>query len=161
VQRTFLALALLVAGCGAGGADRPKDGGLSNKTLPVNEYVERADDICREAATRALKLETEIKEADSADETADGIEKELQIIREMREDLEALGVPKGEADVAKELVAGIHDAEPHLERVVEAMRDGDEDAAKEAGKRYREASMESARQVQRSGLDFEVCGSGA
>lgn len=161
MQRTFLALALLAAGCGAGGADRPEDGGLSNKTLPLNEYVARADDICREAATRALKLETEIKDADSADETADAIEKELQIIREMREGLEALGVPKGEADVARELVAGIHDAEPHLARVIEAMRDGDEDAATEAGKRYREASMESARKVQRSGLDFEVCGSGA
>ena len=135
--------------------------GFQSKTLPVNEYVARADDICREAATRALKLETEIKDADSADEIADAIEKELQIIREMREDLEALGVPKGEADVAKELVAGIHDAEPHLERVIAAMRDGDEDAAKEAGQRYREASMESASQVQRSGLDFEVCGSGA
>ncbi len=161
MQRILLALALLAAGCGAGEADRPDEGGLADKTLPVNEYVARADDICREAATRALKLQREINEADSADETADAIEKELRIIREMREDLEALGVPKGEEDVAKELVGGIRDAEPHLERVIAAMRDGDEDAAKEAGQRYREASTESARQVQRSGLDFEVCGSGA
>ena len=157
----FLALALLAAGCGSGEADRPDDGGLADKTLPVNEYVARADDICREAATSALKLQREINDADSADETADAIEKELTIIREMREDLEALGVPKGKAEVARELVAGISGAEPHLERVIEAMRDGDEDAAKEAGQRYREASMESARQVQRSGLDFNVCGSGA
>ena len=161
MKRILLALALLAAGCGGGEAGRPDEGGLSSKTLPVNEYVARADDICRDAATRALKLETETEDADSADEIADAIEKELQIIREMREDLEALGVPKGEADVAKELVAGIHDAEQHLEDVIAAMRDGDKDAAKEAGQRYREASMESARQVQRSGLDFEVCGSGA
>jgi len=161
VLRTFLVLTLLAAGCGAGNADRPDEGGLADKTLPVNEYVARADDICREAATSALKLQTETKDADSAAEIADALDKELQIIRQMRAELEALGVPKGEADVAKELVAGIREAEPHLERVIAAMRDGDEEAAKEAGQRYREASMASARQVQRSGLGFEVCGSGA
>jgi gamma-glutamylcysteine synthetase len=161
MRRLFLALALLAAGCGAGEADRPDDGGLSSKTMPVSEYVARADDICRESATRALNLQKEIRDADSTNEMADALEKELRNLREMRKDLEALGVPKGEADVAKELVAGIRDAEPHLERVIAAMRDGDGDAAEEAGQRYREASTESARQVQRSGLDFEVCGSAA
>lgn len=165
MRRAIVALALiglLAGGCGSedSQSQKPVDSGPADKTIPLDEYVTRADLICRKAAARALKLEARIGKAASPQATAELLEQQLQIIRDMRADLEALGIPQGKEAVAEEFIAGIRRAEPHLERVIAAMRDGDEKAASEAGQRYHEASFGSARQVQRSGLDFNACGSG-
>ena len=121
----------------------------------------RADDICRDVVKRVLKLRSTMQGSRSADEVADVLEQQLEIVREMGARLEALGSPEGKREIAEEFVADIRDAEPDLEETISAMRDGDRKRATEAAQRYREASLESARQVQNSGLDFEVCGSGA
>jgi hypothetical protein len=155
-------LGVLAAGCGGENGGAPEGNGeLADQTLPVDQYVKRADDICRDVAQRVLALRGELTGSPSADEVADVLAKQLRIVRGMRSRLGALGAPEGKREVAEEFVADIRDAEPHLERTIDAMRDGDENRANEAGQRYREASLESAREVRDSGLDFEVCGSGA
>jgi len=158
----LLLLGVLAAGCGGetGTAVEEKPQ-LADKTLPVDEYVRRADDICRDVVKRVLKLRSRVQGSRSPDEVADVLEQQLEIVRQMGARLEALGSPEGKRAIAEEFVADIRDAEPHLERTISAMRDGDQKRANEAAQRYREASLESARQVQNSGLDFEVCGSGA
>ena len=158
----LLLMGALAAGCGGDkGSAVEQEPKLADKTLPVDEYVTRADDICRDVVERVLKLRSRIQGSPTANEAADALEEQLEIVREMGTRLEALGSPEGKREVAEEFVADIRDAEPDLERTISAMRDGDQKRATEAAQRYREASMESARQVRDSGLDFEVCGSGA
>ncbi len=157
----FIALA---AGCGGGGngnESASEPGRLADKTLPVETYVRQADDICRDTLNEVLGLRRRAGTAPSAARAADLLEEQLRIVRRMRARLEALGAPEGKRAVAEEFIADIVDAEPHLEKTIAALREGDNDAANEAARRYREASLESARQVRESGLDFEVCGSGA
>ena len=154
-------LGVLAAGCGGEtGTAAEENSRLADKTLPVDEYVRRADDICRDVVRRVVKLHSRVQGSSSPDEVADALEQQLEIVREMEARLEALGSPEGKQEIAEEFVADIRDAEPHLERTISAMREGDQERANEAAQRYREASLESARQVQNSGLDFEVCGSG-
>ena len=158
----LLLLGALAAGCGSDkGSAVEQEPKLADKTLPVDEYVTRADDICRDVVDRVLELRSRMQSSGSANAAADVLEEQLEIVREMRTRLEALGAPEGKREIAEEFVADIRDAEPDLERTISAMRDGDKKRATEAARRYREASLESARQVQNSGLDFEVCGSGA
>lgn len=159
-----LAFAALAAGCGGGGdgdGSASEPGRLADKTLPVDTYVRRADDICRDTLNEVLGLRRRAGSSPTAARIADLLEQQLRIVRRMRSRLEALGAPEGKREVAEEFIADIVDAEPHLEQTIEALRAGKKDEANEAARRYREASLESARQVRESGLDFEVCGSGA
>lgn len=160
----LLVFVVLAAGCGGGGdgdgaASEPH--GLADKTLPVDTYVRRADDICRDTVDEVLALRRRATGSPTADQAADLLEEQLRIVRRMRARLEALGAPEGKRAVAEEFIADIVDAEPHLEKTIAALRAGDKEEANAAARRYRDASLESARQVQESGLDFEVCGSGA
>jgi hypothetical protein len=159
-----LLLALtFAAGCGGGDgdgadADEPE---VADRSVPTNEYVTKADDICRDVGQRVLALRDELRTAEDRNQAADILQRQLEIVRDMRRRLAALGAPDGNRELAEELIADIADAEPHLEDTIDALRAGDEERANESGQRYAEASLESARQVRDSGLDFEVCGSGA
>jgi hypothetical protein len=159
----LLAVAAIGAGCGSDGGNGggSADSELAKTTLPADDYVRRADDICRDTVRRVLELRDEVEGTPTAKEGAALLERQLEIIREMRARLAALGSPQGKREIAEEFIADIHDAEPHLADTIEALRDGDQRRAEAAAQRYREATMESARQVRDSGLDFEVCGSGA
>jgi hypothetical protein len=157
-------LLVLAGGCGSDGGEgnaSSERSGVADKTLPVDQYVARADDVCRTVAKRVLAIQEELPTAQDPKKAADLLTRQLDAVRDMREGLAALGAPEGKRELAVELVADIEDAEPHLEDTIEALRDGDEQRAGESVQRYSEASMESARQVRESGLDFEVCGSGA
>jgi acyl-CoA reductase-like NAD-dependent aldehyde dehydrogenase len=165
VRVLFLFLVVLAAGCGGEqeqGGDTVAGGvSIADQRLSPEKYVELADDICADTARRVLDIQQDVKNANSPDEAADLLERQLRAVRDMRDRLAALGLPEGRESVARELVTDIDDALPHLEAAIEAMRDGDETRAQESAQRYAAASMESARQVRDSGLDFEVCGSGA
>jgi septation ring formation regulator EzrA len=166
VQFLLLAVVLLAcaAGCGSNEGDEgssPDQAEVAERTLPTDEYVSKADEICRDVATQVVALRDEMTGVEDREKVADLLTRQLEAVREMRERLAALGAPEGNREVAEELIADIQDAEPHLEETIQALREGDEERAQENAQRYASASMESARQVRESGLDFEVCGSGA
>jgi acyl-CoA reductase-like NAD-dependent aldehyde dehydrogenase len=163
---TLLVLALVAAaGCGGGdddGADTVAGGvTIADRTVSPEQYVDQADDICADTARRVVAIQQDINKADTPRKAADLLERQLEAVRDMRDRLAALGLPEGQEEVAKELLTDIDDALPHLEAAIEAMRDGDEERATESAQRYAASSLESAREVRDSGLDFEVCGSGA
>ena len=163
MRAAMLLAVVIAAGCGGDGSNGggSPDSELAKTSLPVDDYVRRADDICRDTVRRVLELRAEVKGTPTAKEGAAVLERQLNLIRQMRARLAALGSPEGKREIAEEFIADIHDAEPHLENTIDALRDGDRQRVEESGQRYREATMESARQVRDSGLDFEVCGSGA
>jgi hypothetical protein len=160
-----LLVSVLVAGCGgdeAQGAETASGpAGIADQTVSPERYVELADDICHDTARRVVEIQKDVRKADTPDKAADVLERQLHVVRDMRGRLAALGLPDGKEEIARELIADIDDSLPHLEAAIDAMRKGDESRAQESAQRYAAASMESARQVRESGLDFEVCGSGA
>jgi TolA-binding protein len=163
VAVSLLLVLTFAAGCGGGDGDQadPEEAEIADRSVPTDEYVTKADDVCRDVGQRVLALREELRTAQNRSQAADILARQLEIVRDMRRRLAALGAPDGNREVAEELIADIADAEPHLQDTIDALRDGDEQRANEAGQRYAEASIESARQVRDSGLDFEVCGSGA
>jgi hypothetical protein len=134
---------------------------IADRTVSPEQYVERADDICHDTARRVVAIQKDVNKADTPQKAADLLERQRQAVIDMRDRLAALGLPEGQENVARELLSDIDDALPHLEAAIDAMRDGDEQRATESAQRYAASSMESAREVRESGLDFEVCGSGA
>lgn len=167
MRRASVLLALFVAlvtACGSEeerGGDDTSEVTIADRTLSPEKYVERADDICADTARRVVAIRDDVNRANTPDEAADLLERQLDAVREMRDRLAALGLPDGQEEIARELITDIDDALPHLETAIAATREGDEERATESAQRYAAASMESARQVRDSGLDFEVCGSGA
>ena len=146
MRPTLLVLLLVVLAAG-GSPGRPRRRGR--------------DGICADTARRVVAIQQGIGKADTPQKAALLLERQLKAVRDMRDRLAALGLPKGQEDIARELITDIDDALPHLETAIEAMRDGDQERATESAQRYAASSMESAREVRESGLDFEVCGSGA
>jgi acyl-CoA reductase-like NAD-dependent aldehyde dehydrogenase len=158
-------LLALVASCGGedeqGGDTVAESVTIADRTVSPEQYVDQADDICADTARRVVAIQKDIGKADTPQKAADLLERQLEAVRDMRDRLAALGLPEGQEDIARELLTDIDDALPHLEAAIEATRAGDEERATESAQRYAASSMESAREVRESGLDFEVCGSGA
>jgi hypothetical protein len=167
MRPSVVGLLLLVLAAGCGGEDEPGGasvaGGvtIADRSVSPEHYVDQADDICHDTARRVLAIRNDVDMADTAQKAAHLLERQRQAILDMRDRLAALGLPEGHEDVAKEFLSDIDDALPHLEAAIEAMRAGDKARATESAQRYAASSMESAREVRESGLDFEVCGSGA
>jgi hypothetical protein len=160
MRRASVLLALFVAlvtACGSEGergGDDTSEVTIADRTLSPEKYVERADDICADTARRVVAIRDDVNQANTPDEAADLLERQLDAVREMRDRLAVLGLPDGQEEIARELITDIDDALPHLETAIAATREGDEERATESAQRYAAASMESARQVRDSGLDF-------
>lgn len=140
-------------------------------TVPQATYVSRADAVCLDVANRALALQRETQrlvaaaasDAEARRVLARAYRSQLALVGEMRRRIVAIGTPRGSAAsrVAARLVVGIRSGERALRDVVGAAERGSLAAFQGAVARYRAVSLESAREVRRSGLGFRYCGAGA
>ena len=161
----------LAAGAVCAGAVAASAGAAESAVVPRDTYVRRADAACLDVAKKALALQREaqrlVSGADS-DAAARRIlgrvyRSQLGLVRGMRLRIVAIGTPRGAAAarVAMRLVAGIRAGERALEDVIAAIESGSLSSFQRAVSRYKAVSLESARDVRRSGLGFEYCGAGA
>ena len=139
--------------------------------VPRDTYVRRADAVCLDVAKKALALQREAQRlVSAADSDAEArriiarvYRRQLGHVRGMRLRIVAIGTPRGAsaARVATRLVAGIRTGERALEDVIAAIESGSLSSFQRAVARYKAVSLQSARDVRRSGLGFEYCGAGA
>jgi hypothetical protein len=172
-SRRALALALFcsVAFTGCGDSSEEAAPGSTPTTLSAEEYVQRADAICQRVANDVIELKAQdrlqsilgnaaLADEDKMEKAADVLEEQLDLVGELRRDIQALGVPATNGDDVEGFLSKSQQAEAELEDAINSLRAGDQTAATEALQSYAALSQESAELVQQSQLDFQVCGSG-
>jgi hypothetical protein len=143
----LLLVAVAVAACG--GED----------SIPLSEYVERAERICRENETEnaaeLAKLRRELE--DDGDFSPDDIVKvnrrALELVRPGVEELAALPAPDEHADAAADYERASHEAIDAMQDVVDAYDDADAEGIKDATARNRAAVADNKKAAAEFGLD--------
>lgn len=104
----LLAVGLLLGGCGDG---EESDAGADGAPITRARLVDQGDAICAEAEERATAVSSELfdGQATGKDVQREIIERVLPVYEEMIDDVEALGVPEGDAE--------------ELDALLEAMRE--------------------------------------
>jgi hypothetical protein len=142
-----LLLLALAAGCG------------DDETIPLSEYVERANAICRENNTKGraevdrLRKELEAGGELGDDDIVELNRKTLEVLRPGMERLEALPAPDEQREAAEDYERLTHEANDAFAEVVDAADDGDSERMAEAIDRNKQRARESHEVATDLGLD--------
>jgi uncharacterized phage infection (PIP) family protein YhgE len=140
MTRTLLTLAVslvLVAGCGGGDDDGGGNGG--GGTLSQDEFVDQANQICREGSekinSKSQEIQDKVQQAKSSEEqqkaVADVLEDTAKEYDPYLDKLAALKPPENLADDWKKFLDGINQAFDLIPDLADATRDGDRDKLSE------------------------------
>jgi hypothetical protein len=142
-----LTLLVLAAGCGE---DEP---------IPLSEYRDRANAICRENNTEGSAEVTQLRERleDGGelepDELAEVNEKVLELLRESHDRLADIPLPDEKADAAEAYEQQVGEATDAFADLVEAQEDGNDEQLLEAADRQEATATDVKQAAAELGLD--------
>jgi hypothetical protein len=120
IRRVLVAVALAAFGAMAWSCNDDGSGGLT-----LEEYFERIDELDNEQKAKSDELEQEAQDSDNVDEFADGLEEQVQLLREFGEDLGDIDPPSVVEETHDEVVRALAAATDQFDRLIEGFREAD------------------------------------
>jgi uncharacterized phage infection (PIP) family protein YhgE len=162
MTRLLLVLVLtaaLLAGCGGGGGGGGGDGG--GGTLSRDEFVSKANDICRQGAekinSKTQEIQDKIQQAKTAEDQQKAVADVLEdTAKEYDPYLDRLGDLDPPADISadwKKFLGGINDAFDLIPDLADATRDGDKNKLSELTTKFSQIAGDTRPFAQKYKLD--------
>ena len=160
---TVLILALVALSIVACGDDDDDGGGDSGSAVSKDEFIEQADQICREGNAEFERLNEELDAISGGSASEQFAEAEslfregVEIVDEGLEEFRALTPPPGDEETIDSYLDGVEDQRTYLEQLADAAGAGDVEEFEKTGDRLEEVAAE--RRVIAQDYGFEECGS--
>jgi hypothetical protein len=143
--------ALALAACGEDDGDGDGGGG----SIPKQEFIEQADEVCAESAEAQEEAQAQLGSATSPDEAAAAYEELADVSQGVNEEIKALGRPEGDGELIDDLSAKQDEFVVLLNELAAAVRAEDQAEAEAVGTELDAVVSESGEIL--DGYGFKVC----